>query len=73
MRDKMDFHTDKVIRLTQKHDVNFSSMAKFDDRTPLRRVIVYTDPNNKNDIFKEIENKLNYVGESNYSNYRFLN
>lgn len=69
----MDFHTDKVIRLTQKRDANFSSMAKFDDRTPLRRVIVYTDQNNKNDIFKEIENKLNYIKESNYSNYRFLN
>lgn len=69
----MDQHTDRLIRITQKRDANFSSLSKFDDRTPLRRVVVYSkDQNQKGDMFKEIENKLNYIKESSYNNYRFL-
>lgn len=69
----MKVHTENLIKLTQRRELTQSSFSKSGDRTPLRRVAVYTKDNQKTEIFKEIEENLNFIKESNYNNYRILN
>ena len=70
----MDQHSDRLIIATQRRDGTNRGAYKMDDRTALRRVALYTkDQTQKNDIFKEIENKLTSINEGNYNNYRFFN
>lgn len=69
----MDNNTERLIRIAQKHDANHNSSINSEDRTPLRRVIVYSKDQDQNHLFKEIEEKLNYIKDSNYNNFRILN